>query len=63
MCHEYLMSFKAGNPTKDFWRRNAPTVGPGIKFTGAQMRLQHAKRLRFCSQNLNALSIEDSNCC
>ena len=43
MCHEYLMSCKAGNPAKDFWRTNAPTVGPGIKSMGARMRLQHAK--------------------
>ena len=43
MRHEYLMSFKAGNPTKDFRRMNVPTVRQGIKSTGAQMRLQHAK--------------------
>ena len=30
MCHEYLMSSKAGNPMKDFQRTNVPT-GPGIK--------------------------------
>ena len=34
---------KAGNPAKGFRHMTAPTVGPGIKSTGAQMRLQHAK--------------------
>ena len=43
MHHEYLTSSKAGNLAKDFRRTNAPTVGPGIKSTGAQMHLQHAK--------------------
>ena len=43
MHHEYLMSSKEGKPAKDFRRTNAPTVGPGIKSTGAPMRLQHAK--------------------
>ena len=28
MCHEYLMSTKAGNPAKELRRTNAPTVGP-----------------------------------
>ena len=36
----YLMSSKAGNPAKDFWRTNAPTVGPGIKSTGAYSMLK-----------------------
>ena len=49
MCHEYLMSFKAGNSVKDFWRTNVPTVGPGIKSTGARMRLQHAKDYEYMS--------------
>ena len=35
MRHEYLMSSKAGNPAKDFQCMNAPTMGPGIKSTGA----------------------------
>ena len=43
MRHAYLMSFKAGNPAKDFRRTNASTVGPGIKSMGARMRLHHAK--------------------
>ena len=42
MRHEYLMSSKAGNPAKDFQCTNVPTLGPGIKSTGARMRLQHA---------------------
>ena len=46
-CHEYLMSSKGEDHTKEetwtFWRTNAPTVGPGIKATGARMHLQHAK--------------------
>ena len=47
MQHEYLMSSKGENHAKEetwtFWRMNVPTVGPDIKSTGAQMRLQHAK--------------------
>ena len=43
MRHEYLMRSKAGNPAKDFQHMNASTVAPGIKSTGVQMRLQHAK--------------------
>ena len=37
------MSSKAGNSTNDFGHTNAPTGGPGIKSTGAQMRLQHTE--------------------
>ena len=37
------MSFKAGNSAKDFGCTNAPTVGPGIKSTGARMREQDAE--------------------
>ena len=40
MRHEYLMSSKVGNPAKkDFRHKKAPTVGPGIKSTGARMHL------------------------
>ena len=45
--HEYCNELKAGNHAKEetwtFRHTNAPTVGPGIKSMGAQMRLQHAK--------------------
>ena len=42
MHHEDLMSSKAGNPTKNFWRTKTPILEPGIKSTGAQICHQHA---------------------
>ena len=45
MCHEYLMSSKGENHAKEetwTFQHTTPAVGPDIKSTGTQMRLQHA---------------------